>query len=211
MESVEHKTIKDMVYNKLQEWFGASLPEYPSSGHELDVFAVTPDGISIGVEVIWSPTESNFYRCLNLIQQSDACIKIVIANPKIISNPKYQREFSKAAIAQRKTDVLIYGELIDGQRILKDRMFIETELKDILFDLVQKAPRGLMKKTIEISLPEIPKPDKIREQLIPNLLPVKSYPSEIFNAPTDLKTEPEAFRKLGPTIQTTPPLAYSHY
>jgi len=46
-ESTEHKTIKQVISTKLQEWTGATLEEYPSAGHELDIFAVTPNGISI--------------------------------------------------------------------------------------------------------------------------------------------------------------------
>jgi len=204
VETAEHETIKETICKKLREWFGASLSEYPSSGHELDVFAVTPDGISIGVEIIWTPTENNFLRCLNLIQQSDARVKIVIANPKIISNPKYLREFAKVAIAQRKKGVLIHGELVDGRKILEDPKFVETEVKSITYDLVQKVSYEHVEKAVEVSLPEIPKPDEVKEYLIPNLFPVVSYPSKIFSAPTSVRTEPEVFRVLGNEVSAYP-------
>lgn len=63
-ESYEHKRIKTLISEKLREWTGATLQEYQSSGHELDVFAVTPDGISIYVEVIWTNSLQNFSETL---------------------------------------------------------------------------------------------------------------------------------------------------
>jgi hypothetical protein len=54
----------------LKEWVGATLQEYQSSGHELDVLAMTPDGTSIYVEVIWSASLQNFYRDMFMIQNS---------------------------------------------------------------------------------------------------------------------------------------------
>jgi hypothetical protein len=84
-ESEEHKKIKHLISTGLHKWTGASLKEYPSSGHELDVFAVTPDGISIYVEIIWSATSRNFYRDISMIQQSDAVVKLVVVGPGILS------------------------------------------------------------------------------------------------------------------------------
>ena len=82
-ESVEHRKIKDVISVKLKEWVGASIKEYPSSGHRLDIYAVTPDRISIYIEIIWSSSPQNFFRDLNLIQQSDADVKLVIASPEV--------------------------------------------------------------------------------------------------------------------------------
>jgi len=80
-ESFEHKKIKDSISVKLREWFGVSVKEYPSSGHELDIFAVTPDGISIYVEIIWSDTSTNFFRDMSIILEEDE-MKAVIRGEK---------------------------------------------------------------------------------------------------------------------------------
>lgn len=203
-ESFEHKTIKNIISEKLQEWIGASLPEYPSSGHELDVFAVTPEGITIGVEIIWSSTKQNFFRDLNLIQQSDANIKLVVASPEIISSHEYQREFSKVVISQRKMGIFMHGELIDGQKILEDSMFMETEFKEIIFGLIKKAASEGRPKMMKIVPAEIPKPDKVCEKLVPNLFPVINYPLKIFSASTNVRTEPEVFKILGAEVSEYP-------
>jgi len=203
-ESLEHRTIKNIISTKLKDWIGASLQEYPSAGHELDIFAVTLNGISIAIEIIWSPTKQNFYRDLNIIQQSDANIKLVIANPDIIAKDEYQREFSKVAVAQRRKGILMHGELINGQKIVQDTAFLETEFKDIILYLIQSARLEGKIQTEEITPPEIPKPDKVQEHLIPNLFPIKSYPSKIFSAPTELRMESEVFKKLGNEVSEYP-------
>ena len=203
-ESPEHKTIKQVISTKLQEWTGATLEEYPSVGHELDIFAVTPNGISICVEITWSPTKQNFYRDLSLIQQSDANIKLLIANPEILTNENYQREFSKVAISERRKGVAMHGELINGAKILEDTKYLDTEFKDIIFgliDQVQSEGKAVIK---EITPPEIPHPDKQQELLMSNLFPIIKYPSTIYTAPTDIRTEPEAFKQLGDEISTYP-------
>jgi len=78
-ESAQHRELKEIISKKLKEWTGATLQEYPSSGHELDVFGVTSTGISIYVEIIWSSSRTNFFRDMNMIQTSDANVKLVVA------------------------------------------------------------------------------------------------------------------------------------
>jgi len=199
-ESTEHKTIKQVISTKLQEWTGATLEEYPSAGHELDIFAVTPNGISICVEIIWSPAKQNFYRDLSLIQQSDANIKIIIASPEILTNEDYQREFSKVAISERRKGVAMHGELIDGAKLLEDTKYLETEFKNVVLSLIDQAQSEGRIPAKEITPPEAPSPDKKQELLMSNLFPVIKYPSTIFSSPTDIRTEPDVFKHLGDEI-----------
>lgn len=138
-ESAEHVEIKNLISARLNEWTGASLREYPSSGHELDVFAVTPDGISIYVEIVWSDTSRNFYRDMSIIQQSDADVKLVVANPRILDKEDYVREFSKIALSQRRLGILMNGELIDGARMIQDANYLDTVFRDIVLGLIKRA------------------------------------------------------------------------
>lgn len=137
-ETEEHKTLKELLCNKFQEWYGPSLTEYQSTGHELDVFAVTPDGISICVEIIWSNTFTNFLRDMNLVLQSDADVKIAVVNPEILSRKKCVREFTKIAISQRRIGVNFFGELIDGQKMLDSPRFLNHEFKEIVSTLIEE-------------------------------------------------------------------------
>ncbi|MFB0544486.1 MAG: hypothetical protein ACETVN_02120 [Asgard group archaeon] len=205
-ESPEHKRIKDLISTRLHEWTGASLEEYPSSGHELDVFAVTPDGVSIYVEIIWSATSRNFHRDMSMVQQSDADIKVVVGSPKILSREDYLREFSKIAISQRRTGVAMHGELIDGMRIIEDDNYLETEFKDIVLSLIKQvqSQAKIIPSLREIAPPEIPHADKIQEQILSNLFPVKKYPLTIFRAPTKARVYADVFRKLGAKIISRP-------
>ena len=201
-ESSEHKNIKDLISERLQEWTGASLEEYPSSGHKLDIFAVTPDGISIYVEIIWSATSQNFHRDMSMVQQSDADIKLVVANPKIIEREGYLREFSKIAISQRRLGVAMYGELVDGAKIIADINYLDTEFKEIVLHLVKQV-QSQIKPVLshkEILPPKIHYADKMQEQLLSNLFRVKEYPSTIFSAPTKARVDTDVFRKLGAKI-----------
>lgn len=119
-----------------------SAKEYYSSGHELDVFAVTLNGVSIYVEIIWSDASSHFLRDVNMIQQSDAQVKILVTNPRILAREEYVREFSKIAVSQRKIGFKMHGELLDGQRIMYDSEFLEKEFKRIVFSLIEEVGPG---------------------------------------------------------------------
>lgn len=121
---------------RLKEWTGATLREYQSSGHALDVFAVTPDGISIYVEVIWANSLQNFFGDMTMVQASDAKVKLVVASPEIVTNIKCQREFEKIVVSQRKFGFVVHGDLIDGTKIIGNDKYLETEFKRILLDLL---------------------------------------------------------------------------
>jgi len=137
-ESIEHNRIKSIVSEKLEEWFGHSIKEYSGSGRRLDVFSVTLKGVSINVEIIWSTSRAQFFYDLNLIQQSDAQIKIVIANPKILQNKVYVKEFGKIVAHQRKIGIKIHGKLINGQNIISDKAFLDKHLKKLIHSMVDQ-------------------------------------------------------------------------
>lgn len=205
-ESVQHRKIKEVICQKLREWTGATLPEYQSSGHELDVFAVTSNGISICAEIIWTSTRSNFFRDMTLIQASDADVKLVIVSPKILRNDKYRRAFEKVAISQRRLNFAMYGEFIDGEKIITNPNYLEIEFKNMILDLLKHVQiRG---KAVGIRAKfEPPKPtpaDEIDEQLSSNLFPVEKYPSTIFVSPTNFTSATAIYRECGDRIKPYP-------
>lgn len=136
-ESKEHKALKELVKSKFSEWFGPSIVEYPSSGHELDVFTVTFSGIEILVEIIWTPSKTHFWRDISLIQTSDAKIKVVIAHPKIAKS--MAREFKKVVIGEAKRGSFVVAHIVDGQRLLKDNEYVDC-LKADVENLLTKTP-----------------------------------------------------------------------
>lgn len=205
-ESSQHKKIKEIIVEKLKEWTGATLQEYQSSGHELDVFAVTQAGISVYVEIIWASSQLNFFRDMTMVQESDANVKIVVASPKVISNIDYQRKFEKVAISQRRFNIAMHGSLIDGQRILDDSNYLETEFKTIILSLVnQVSVRGkVVGVKLELEPPKLKATAETEVQLVANLFPVKKYPETIFLSPTMIKSAREAYEKLGDKIGSIP-------
>jgi len=205
-ESAEHRKIKALISERLKEWTGATLEEYPSSGHELDVFAMTPDGISIYVEIIWSDSLQNFYRDMSMIQTSDANLKLVVVNPKLLSNEKCQREFEKVAISQRKLGFAMHGDLIDGDRVIKDHVYLETEFKRIVLELLAHVQihGKVLGKQSELEPPEPKAVDKVEEHLLSNLFAVTRFPSALFSAPTQVRRVADVFVKLGRDVGDHP-------
>lgn len=205
-ESDQHAQIKGILSHYLKEWTGATLEEYPSSGHELDVFGMTADGISICIEVIWTPSIQNFYRDMVLVQNSDANIKIVVANPELIANEKCLRIFEKTAIAQRRFGVSMHGELVDGERVLSDRSYVEKDLKETVLELIARTQKygKVIGKTVDIQLVEPKAVEKKEEDLVSNLFPVISLPSPLYSSPTYLRRVNEVYQKLGPNVENHP-------
>lgn len=140
-ESKSHVALKQLLVSKLKEWYGASIDEYPSSGHELDVFATTSFGVSIYTEIIWSASKTQFLSDINMLQQSDADVKLVVANPEIITNSELVREFSKVVISQRRQGIAIFGDLLNGQRILEDTHYVEDDLHSLVDQLISKVKK----------------------------------------------------------------------
>ena len=205
-ESYEHKRIKTLIYGRLKEWIGATLQEYPSSGHELDNVAATLDGISIYVEAIWSGSFQNFLRDMIMISNSDANIKLVVVSPEILKNEKCQREFGKIAIAQRKLGFAMHGDLIDGTKIIEDSNYLETEFKEIIFDLMSYVRKHgkVVGKQAEFQPPEPRSADVLEEKLLSNLFPVIKFPSIIFSSPTTVRKVAEVYELLGREIGDRP-------
>ena len=182
METEQHRKLKKLLAEKLKEWFGVCVQEYPSAGHELDIFGVTPEGVSIYIEIIWSPSRTHFLSDINMLQQSDADIKVAIASPEIISKDEFQREFSKLVIAKRREGQVFHGEMLNGRIILQDESYVENDLKRLLTQLVEQvAPLKKMQPRPKLKFPQ-PRlsdtlPDGRSDILLSNLFPVSSMPN----------------------------------
>jgi hypothetical protein len=141
-ESENHKKIKDLIYNKLNEWYGCSIPEYYDEAHELDVYAVTTDGISIYTEVIWTSTEGNFLRDLMIIQRANADLIFVVVNPILIEMPERVREYQKTQTSKRKSKQKM-SPMLNGDRILSDMNYVDYEIKQLIDSyLMEKREEG---------------------------------------------------------------------
>ena len=197
-ESPEDKKTKELISDRLKRWTGAGIEEYPSSGHELDVFAVTPEGVSIYIEIIWTATDRNFFRDMNMIQQSDAEVKLVVVNPKILDKGKYIREFSKVAISQRRIGFAMHGKLFNGTKLIKDSNYLDVEFKETLLGLIGQVQLQGKAAPIyaEFTPPQPPSADKIQERLLSNLFLAKEYPSTVFSARTYIRRDADVFGKL---------------
>ena len=144
-ESSPHVALKQLLVRKLREWCGASIDEYPSSGHELDIFAITQSGVSVYIEIIWTPTKTQFLSDMNMLQQSDANVKLVVVNRKIMVESALVREFRKVVLAQRKQGTIIHGDLLDGQQMLEDAEYVDYDLRKLIEQLltqVQSQPKA---------------------------------------------------------------------
>jgi len=195
-----------LITERLNLWLEASIDEYPSSGHEHDIFAVASDGTSIYVEIIWTPTPTNFYRDINMIQQSDADVKIIVANPKILLNQSLSREFAKVAISQRRLGFAFYGKMIDGSKILENQDYLDVDFKTLVYDQIKywNSQGKPIREEREFVPPPILPLSEIREDLISNLFYVRSYPKTIFYAPTFVRNNEELLKELGKEVEEIP-------
>lgn len=141
-ETPEHVRLKEIMCQKLEEWFGVSLAEYQSSGHELDVLSISTNGVKLMVEIIWTPSAGNFFRDMTILYQSDAQIKVLIVNQEILSNQKLVREFQKARISERQKGYTI-SPMINGNRILTDENYLNTEVRNEIINLVGESQLSL--------------------------------------------------------------------
>jgi hypothetical protein len=137
-ETSEHRELKALFEAKLREWFGLSITEYPSSGHELDIIGMTHDGVKIYVEIVWSHSRTHFFQDMNMLQQSDAEVKVVVASPQIIKDAYMLREFTKVAVTQAEKGQCIHPEIIDGERLLSDSNYVDRQVKGVFTSLVDK-------------------------------------------------------------------------
>jgi len=105
----------------------------------IDVFAVTSSGVSIYIEIIWSPSKTQFLNDINMLHQSDADVKLVIVSPEIMANSEMTREFGKVVVAQRKQGKVIWGDLLSGQKIAEDPTYVDFDLRNLVEQLVTLA------------------------------------------------------------------------
>jgi len=163
-ESQEHVTIKNMLSDKLKEWFGFAITEFSSSGHELDVYTVTYNGVSIYIEVIWSLSWTHFLYDMNEILHADEDVKLVIVNPEILKKKKLVDYYNKTVSSQRKLGYVIHGYLLDGKAIIDDPGFLDKEIKETIFSLVDQVKK--IDKATYASLREEKKDISINSQVI---------------------------------------------
>jgi hypothetical protein len=148
-ETQEHRELKELLRQKLEEWFGISIDEYPSSGHELDVFSISKNRLTLMVEIIWTATELNFLRDLTILQTSDEQLKIPIVNPIILQNEKFRRMFLKVRISETKKGSIV-SDLIDGRRLLQDPSYLNIEFKNKIFELINETNVSLQVQVEEL-------------------------------------------------------------
>jgi uncharacterized protein YjbI with pentapeptide repeats len=154
-ETSEHKKIKELVTSRLKDWFGCSIDEYPQSGHELDVYAITSKGVRIYVEIIWSPTKGHFLADLLSIEHAETNVKLAIASQKILDSIELKRKFEKTVANQRSIGTTIYGEMLNANLFLENSVFLDSTFKQIVYDLVKEAsisPKAQLKKGTSLSI-----------------------------------------------------------
>jgi hypothetical protein len=126
---------------------------------------------------------------MNMLQQSDADVKLVVASPQVLENPEYVREYSKVVVSQRRYGKRIHGEMLDGSRILTELGYIDGPVRDAISRLVGL---GSTEKPTA-SQPEVPgtdvteseyEPAIVQEQLVSNLFPVLSFPQTMYSVST---------------------------
>jgi hypothetical protein len=126
------------MHEKLNEWFGVTIDEYPSMGHELDVFSVSSQSKKMMVEIIWTPSNTHFMNDLNILQNSDADIKIVIVNPEFYAKVDLTRKFQKTRISELQKGCLV-SEMLDGKKILQGDDYLNGEVKKAISELLRQS------------------------------------------------------------------------
>jgi len=150
-ESSEHKHIKEVLRKFFSSKFGVAIDEYPHWGFETDVFSVTFSSITIMVETIWTASKENFYRDLTIVVSQDAQVKVVIVNPKILTDPKLVRHFEKVKVSETMKGYSIIGMLAwdfsDEGSFLKK---MKNQITQVLGEKGQKIAQQLetMKKDV---------------------------------------------------------------
>lgn len=110
-ESDEHKQIKETLRDFFSSHYGVAIKEYPESGFQADVFAVLIPSTRLIVEIIWTPSKSQFQEDLHRVRSFDAEIKVVVAHPKILQNPSWVRLFKKIKAEEITKGCSIIGML----------------------------------------------------------------------------------------------------
>ena len=137
-ETEQHRSLKILLNNKLEEWFGGSLSEYYDDGHELDVFAVSIKGITIMIEIIWTPSPANFYRDMMIFYDSDANIKILIVNQEILTKDDLVRKFKKTRLKEMQRGFIV-SNMINGNLLLENENYLNNDFKSQITSLLTDA------------------------------------------------------------------------
>lgn len=104
------------------------LLEARARAHILDNYAITSDGITIYVEVIYDSSRSHFRDDLLIIERSKADLIFTIVNPDILENEDRIREYQKTQASKRKSGTKM-SSMINGDRILTDTNYVNFEFK----------------------------------------------------------------------------------
>jgi len=120
-----------------------AINEYYDYGFEIDVFSVTLSSITIMVETIWTTTKQNFYRDLTIILSSDAQIKVVIVNPKILEKSELVRYFDRIKVSDTKKGYSIIGML--GWNFSDEDSFLKR-LKNQIDEVLKKKGETLTRE-----------------------------------------------------------------
>lgn len=125
-ESAEHKLIKERIASFLKQISEKQIIEYPDSGHESDVFAVTYQGISAMTEIIWSLQKAHIYSDFLILSNSFANIKILIINHDFFAEKnkdKYKdiiRDYEKLRTSEIRKGYII-SEAFDSNLVIITR------------------------------------------------------------------------------------------
>lgn len=186
VESEEHELIKTQVINSLKEWFDVALQdEYLHTGYRLDVFAILRDSRRFHAEIIWSFSKTNFNEAIKRLLVSDAHVKILIAHPRFLGDKYFTREYTKFAIATRRSNLAVSSSMIDADLLLKNNSYRNVSFRTILENLFGAAsgPAG----TFPLSTSE---KEKIKRVFVP---------------PKEYQAAKETLQKHGIVIITGPP------
>jgi len=86
-----------------------------------------------------------------MIQQVEADVKLVIVSPRVLAREDYCREFSKVVVSQSKMGYSMHSEFLNGQKILEDPNYLDTEVKGIISSLIESRVKEKTKKFKEPS------------------------------------------------------------
>jgi hypothetical protein len=165
-ESMEHKRAKEILRKFFAKNYGPAISEYLDSGFEIDVFSVILPNLKIMVETIWSTSKQNFYRGLTIVLSSDAEIKIVVANPKILEDKDAVRYFDRIRVSEATKGYSVIGML--GWNSLAESSALKTlknEIEQILTSRKERILDELKRLKHEIFDKKIPLPSVVSKCL----------------------------------------------
>lgn len=137
-ESAEHSKTKDVMKQKLGEWFhGIALKEYKVAGHEADVYGVTENGVSIHIEIVWTP--ARFHPNLVFLLTSDAAVRVMICSDQTLQ--RYSEEYERIRLEQLKKRILL-TEAFRAQPVLTHDNSYLDQIRVSLVECSKNVPPG---------------------------------------------------------------------